>query len=87
MPERHGGADSAVAPRARAGLEGGAGAFVGACRDSLRSRAAAGTIGVCRDEATQLMLEALFDIRTRVKEIHEVVVEPEDDDEETEEDR
>ena len=38
------------------------------------------------DEATQLMLEALFDIRTRVKEIHAVVVEPEDDDEETEED-
>jgi hypothetical protein len=38
------------------------------------------------DEATQLMLETLFDIRATVKEIHEAVVEPEDDDEETEED-
>ena len=32
------------------------------------------------------MLEALFDIRTRVREIHDAVVEPEDEDEETEED-
>jgi hypothetical protein len=38
------------------------------------------------DEATQLMLETLFDIRATVKEIHEAVVEPKDDDEETEED-
>jgi hypothetical protein len=39
-------------------------------------------------EATQLMLEALFDIRAEVHEIHTVVVEPEDDDgqEEEEED-
>jgi hypothetical protein len=38
------------------------------------------------DEATQPMLESLFDIRATVKEIHEAVVEPEDDDEKTEED-
>ena len=37
-------------------------------------------------EATQLMLETLFDIRAAVYEIHDAVVEPEDDDEETEED-
>ena len=37
------------------------------------------------DEATHLMLEALFDIRAIVDEIHATVVE-EDDDEETEED-
>ena len=37
------------------------------------------------DEATHLMLEALFDIRVKVDEIHATVVE-EDDDEETEED-
>ena len=37
------------------------------------------------DEATHLMLEALFDIRTKVDEIHAIVVE-EGDDEETEED-
>ncbi len=37
------------------------------------------------DEATHLMLEALFDIRAKVDEIHAIVVE-EDDDEETEED-
>jgi len=43
--------------------------------------------GVDDDEATTLMLEALFDIRAAVYEIHDVVVEPpEDDDEETEED-
>jgi hypothetical protein len=32
------------------------------------------------------MLEALFDIKAAVYDIHEAVVEPEDDDEETEED-
>lgn len=37
-------------------------------------------------EATQLMLETLFDIRAAVYETHDAVVEPEDDDEETEED-
>jgi hypothetical protein len=37
-------------------------------------------------EATQLMLETLFDIRAVVYEIRDAVVEPEDDDEETEED-
>jgi hypothetical protein len=36
-------------------------------------------------EATQLMLETLFDIKVRVREIHEVVVEAEDDGEEEEE--
>ncbi len=36
-------------------------------------------------EATQLMLETLFDIKIRVREIHEVIVEPGDDDEEEEE--
>ena len=36
------------------------------------------------DEATHLMLEALFDIRAKVDEIHAIVVE--EDDEETEED-
>jgi hypothetical protein len=36
-------------------------------------------------EATQLMLETLFDIKVRVREIHEVVVDPEDDGEEEEE--
>ena len=38
------------------------------------------------NEATQLMLEALFDIKAPCYEIHDAVVEPEDDDEETEED-
>jgi hypothetical protein len=42
--------------------------------------------GVTDDATTQLMLEALFDIRAAVYEIHDVVVEPEDDDEEAEED-
>jgi hypothetical protein len=37
-------------------------------------------------EATQLMLEALFDIRADVHEIHDAVVEGEEDDEEEEED-
>lgn len=37
-------------------------------------------------EATQLMLETLFDVRVAVYEIHDAVVEPEDDDEATEED-
>ncbi len=37
-------------------------------------------------EATELMLEALFDIRAEVHDIHKAVVEPEDDDEEEEED-
>jgi len=37
-------------------------------------------------EATQLILEALFDTRIVIGEIHDAVVEPEDDDEETEED-
>jgi hypothetical protein len=36
-------------------------------------------------EATQLMLETLFDIKVRVREIHEVVVDSEDDGEEEEE--
>ncbi|HEY9457828.1 MAG TPA: hypothetical protein VIQ56_07980 [Gaiella sp.] len=36
-------------------------------------------------EATELMLETLFDIKVRVREIHEVVVDPEDDGEEEEE--
>ena len=36
-------------------------------------------------EDTQLMLETLFDIKVRVREIHEVVVDTEDDDGEEEE--
>ena len=36
-------------------------------------------------EATELMLETLFDIKVRVREIHEVVVDSEDDGEEEEE--
>jgi hypothetical protein len=36
-------------------------------------------------EATQLMLVTLFDIKVRVREIHEVVVDSEDDGEEEEE--
>ncbi len=38
------------------------------------------------DEATHVILETLFDMRIKVDEIHAAVVEPEDDDEETEED-
>ena len=38
------------------------------------------------EEATQLILEGLFDMRILLYEIHQAVVEPEDDDEETEED-
>ena len=41
---------------------------------------------VADDEATHLILETLFDMRIKVDEIHAAVVEPEDDDEETEED-
>ena len=37
-------------------------------------------------EATQLILETLFDMKAVLYEIHEVLVEPEDDDEATEED-
>jgi hypothetical protein len=37
-------------------------------------------------EATQLMLEALFDIRADVSEIHAVVVGGDEDEEEAEED-
>ena len=37
-------------------------------------------------DATQLILDALFDMRIVLGEIHEAVVDPEDDDEETEED-
>jgi hypothetical protein len=37
-------------------------------------------------EATRLMLEALFDIRAKVTEIHEEVVGPDEDEEEEEED-
>jgi len=36
-------------------------------------------------EATQLMLEALFDIRAAVYEIYDAVTEPEDDDGQEEE--
>jgi hypothetical protein len=36
-------------------------------------------------EATRLILEALFDIRAKVTDIHEDVFGPEDDDEEEEE--
>ena len=46
-----------------------------------------GTIGSVEDsEATQLILETLVDMRIVLGEIHAAVVEPEDDDEETEED-
>lgn len=37
-------------------------------------------------EATQLVLETLFDVRATVYEIRDVLLEPEDGDEETEED-
>ena len=70
-------------------MRAGAGAFARWLeRTSCDRRRNAGTIeGVTDDEATtQLMLEALFDIRAAVYEIHDVVVEPEDDDEEAEED-
>jgi hypothetical protein len=36
-------------------------------------------------EATQLMLETLFDVKVKVSEIHEVVVGRDEDDEEEEE--
>ena len=36
-------------------------------------------------EATHLMLEALFDIRAKVTEIHEEIIGPEDEGEEEEE--
>jgi hypothetical protein len=55
----------------------------------LRLRRAQGTIeSVAIDEATtQLMLEALFDIKAAVYEIHDELIEPpEDDDEEAPED-
>lgn len=35
-------------------------------------------------EATQLILETLFDMRAVLYEVHDVLVEPEDGDEETE---
>lgn len=38
------------------------------------------------NEATQLILEAVFDIRAVVYEVRDVLIEPEDDDEETQED-
>jgi hypothetical protein len=38
------------------------------------------------EEATQLTLATLFHIKVKVDEIHEALIEPEDDDEETEED-
>ena len=38
------------------------------------------------NEATQLILETLFDMRIVIGEIHDAVVEPEDDDEEKKED-
>ena len=41
--------------------------------------------GVADAEATRLMLEALFDIRAKVTEIHEEILGPDDDDEEEEE--
>jgi hypothetical protein len=37
-------------------------------------------------EATQLILEAVFDIRATLHEVRDVLIEPEDDDEEAEED-
>ena len=56
-------------------------------RDVLRPGPRMGTIGSVEDsEATQLLLETLFDMRIVLGEIHAAVVEPEDDDEETEED-
>jgi hypothetical protein len=57
-----------------------------AAADILRPRTSAVTMkSMADDEAIHLMLEALFDIRAKVDEIHAVVVE-EDDDEETQED-
>ena len=38
------------------------------------------------DAATQLVLETLFDMRAVLYEIHDVLIEPEEDDEEAEED-
>jgi hypothetical protein len=53
----------------------------------LRRAAAIRTISTWKDaEATQLALEALFDIRAAVFDIHDVVVGDEDDGEEEEED-
>lgn len=54
----------------------------------LRCRGDVGTIGVVEDDdATQLVLEALFDIKAAVYDIHDVLIEPpEDDDEASEED-
>ena len=55
--------------------------------DILRLPVRGGTISYVEDtEATQLTLETLFHIKVAVDEIHAAVVEPEDDDEETEED-
>jgi hypothetical protein len=55
-------------------------------RDVLPSCRPRGTIAEWRQRGTQLILETLFDMRIVIGEIHEAVVEPEDDDEETEED-
>jgi hypothetical protein len=54
----------------------------------LRPRPQAGTISRVEDiEATQLVLEALFDIKAAVYDIRDVLIEPpEDDDEASEED-
>ena len=37
------------------------------------------------NEATQLMLEALFDIKAAVDDIHDVLIEPPEDEDETSE--
>ena len=55
-------------------------------RDVLPSCRARGTIERVEDnEATQLMLEALFDIKVAVYDIRDVLIEPPEDDDETSE--
>ena len=64
----------------------GASAMAGAGR-LARSWAPGHHRGVTDDATAQVMLEALFDIRAAVYEIHDVLIEsPEYDDEETSED-
>jgi hypothetical protein len=54
----------------------------------LRSSWRAGTMRRVKEdeEATQLMLEALFDIKSAVNDIHRVLLGGDDEEEETEED-
>lgn len=50
-----------------------------------RSAGTIGGVGDTDEEATQLMLEAIFDIRRKVTDIHEDIFGPKEDDDEQEE--